>query len=117
MSNSTGSLQQFGQVVADQDDAQALLGQRLHDAVDGVLGADVHAHGGPVQDQHARRDGEPAADQHALPVAAGQRPHRARDVGRGQHHVQRLVQSLQRLAQRFGHRHHPVEPTNVSLRR
>ena len=64
-------LQQLWQVVADDDDPEIPFGQRLDDAVDLVLGADVDANGRAVQDKQFRLNGEAAAEQNTLLVAAG----------------------------------------------
>lgn len=50
-------LQEFREIVADDQDGQPVLGQPLDDAVDRVLRADVDPDGRPVQDEHARLDG------------------------------------------------------------
>ena len=63
-------LQEFGEIVADDEYGQPVFGQPLDDAVDRVLRADVDADGRAVEDEHTRLDGQPAADQHALLVAA-----------------------------------------------
>ena len=60
-----------GHAVRDHERGAALhhLGKRL---LDRALGRGVHAGGGVVQDQHARRRQQRAGDGHALALAAGQ---------------------------------------------
>ncbi len=62
--------QQFGQLRTDQDDADTLGGQLVHHFVDGVLGADVDAPGGLVEEHDPGIPEQPFADDDLLLVAA-----------------------------------------------
>ena len=73
--DAVGEAQQLGQFGGDDDDALALVGQLLDDAVDLVLGADVDAAGGFVQDQQVRVGEHPLGQDHLLLVAAGELGH------------------------------------------
>src|SRR5258708_7259909 len=76
----------LGHLVRDDDHRHALCGEPVHDLEDALAVADVHAHGGRVEDQQAWRGRQPAGQHHALGIAARQLVHGC--VQRGQAHVQ-----------------------------
>src|SRR3954469_25767700 len=59
-------------LAGDEQNRDAALGQVFHQAVNLLLGADVDATGGLVEQQHARRHRQPLADHHLLLVTPRQ---------------------------------------------
>ena len=71
--NSGAVLQNFGQVIGDDDNAHAgLAGQLLQNGVDIVLGADVNTDGGAVEDQNIGVGCQPLCQNDTLLVTTGQ---------------------------------------------
>ena len=60
------------QLARDHDDADAVAGELVDEAVDFGLGADIDAAGRLVEDQHLGLGLEQAREQHLLLIAAGQ---------------------------------------------
>ncbi len=72
--DAVGQAHDFGQLRADQDHADALGGQAVHELIDRILGAHVDAARGFIEDDHAGLAEQPLADGHLLLVAAGEQP-------------------------------------------
>src|SRR5579875_1143200 len=75
-------VQNFRNLVGNQDHGDTLGGQPAHDVVDAVLGADIDADGGAVQDQQAGPGCQPFGQHDTLLVAAGECFHRQRGIPR-----------------------------------
>ena len=70
--DAVGEEQELGELGGDHEDGEALGGERADERVDLLLGADVDAAGGLVEEEDARAGGEPLADDDLLLVAAGE---------------------------------------------
>ena len=74
-----GEAEQLGQLGRDQEDGEAVGGERANQPVDLGLGADVDALRRLVEDEEARLRRQPAGERDLLLVAAGERAHRRVD--------------------------------------
>jgi len=67
--------QDLGHLRRDHEDREAVLLEPVHEVVDLLLRAHIHAAGGLIEDQHLRRGDQPLGDRDLLLVPAGQEPH------------------------------------------